>query len=129
MTREALANAFDKAAEAFAELAHELRANEPSVARADVASSVPTGAPERAGVAPSAPAPSTALGVCPKHRVAWAVKEGGISKNGKPYKAFWKCNEKDASAERGYCQERPEPGWARTHSAEEAAMEAMDVPF
>jgi hypothetical protein len=66
MTREALANAFDKAAEAFAELAHELRANEPSVARADVAASVPTGAPVAAGVAPSAPA-ARPVTECPRH--------------------------------------------------------------
>jgi hypothetical protein len=72
MTREALANAFDKAAEAFAELAHELRANEPSVARADVAASVPTGAPVAAGVAPSAPAARPVdINACPKHGVAW----------------------------------------------------------
>jgi hypothetical protein len=78
MTREALANAFDKAAEAFAELAHELRANEPSVARADVAASVPTGAPESGGGSPPAPAARPVdTNACPKHRVAWEQGQYG----------------------------------------------------
>lgn len=72
MSRDRLANAFDKAAEAFAELALELRANEPEAARASVAASVPTGAPVApAGGPPPSSAGAVNTGECPKHRTPW----------------------------------------------------------
>jgi hypothetical protein len=55
---------------------------------------------------------NTALGACPVHRTGWTVKAGGISKNGKPYKAFWKCSGK---TEDGYCNEKPTKAWADSH--------------
>jgi hypothetical protein len=55
---------------------------------------------------------NAALGVCPDHRTAWTVKAGGISKNGKPYSAFWKCGEKTDGE---YCKQKPTPGWAKAH--------------
>jgi hypothetical protein len=55
---------------------------------------------------------NAALGVCPDHRTAWTVKAGGISKNGKPYPAFWKCSAKDGDE---YCKQKPTPGWAKAH--------------
>ena len=62
---------------------------------------------------PSAPAPmNSALGVCPVHHVSWTVKAGGISKNGKPYRAFWKCAIRD---DEGYCNEKPTKAWADSH--------------
>jgi hypothetical protein len=116
MSREEVASALDRAAEALAEAAHALRGSEPDAARA----SVP--AAEGSAPQPSAPAASP-LGVCPTHRIGWTVKEGGISKNGKPYKAFWKCSQRDAN---GYCDEKPDKSWANTHDPEEALM---DEPF
>ena len=123
MNRKAIADAANKISEGFAEFALAIeQSGSPDVPAAGEP------VPPRSDPAPAA---STALGVCPKHRVSWSVKEGGISKNGKPYKAFWKCNEKDPDTERGYCQQKPDPAWARTHSAEQAAMDRMDeeVPF
>lgn len=123
MSRERLAAAYDALAEASAQIAHELRGIEPAAPPA-VQDRVPSRpAAAEAGV-PPAPA-SAPLGVCPKHRIAWTVKEGGISKNGKPYKAFWKCSTKD---EDGYCNEKPERSWAATHDAEAALMD-QEVPF
>jgi hypothetical protein len=52
------------------------------------------------------------LGMCPDHRQAWSVKAGGISKAGKPYQPFWKCNGKTDGE---YCKQRPTPGWAKAH--------------
>ena len=57
--------------------------------------------------------PSTALGACPAHRTAWTVKAGGISKNGKPYNAFWKCSGKNDDGT--YCKEKPVKAWADSH--------------
>lgn len=123
MSRERLADAYDALAEAYAQVAHELRGSiEPPSGGPDAGHTAPAGA---AGVAPPAPAaPSSPLGVCPKHKVGWTVKEGGISKLGKPYKAFWKCSERDDD---GYCDQKPDRSWAATHSAEHALIE--EVPF
>jgi hypothetical protein len=114
MSREAVAEALDKAAEALAEAALALRASD-TPARPGVpgAGAVPPVAP--------APAPNAALGVCPKHRTAWTVKAGGISKNGKPYPAFWKCSQRDAD---GYCNEKPTKAWADSHP-----IPLEEVPF
>jgi hypothetical protein len=64
MTRETVADALDRAAEALAQAAHELRGSEPS-ARADVPASVPTrqAAAPAGGPPPSVGAPTN----CPKH--------------------------------------------------------------
>jgi hypothetical protein len=67
MSRDTVADALDRAAEALAQAAHELRGTEPSVARADVPA---------AGDVPPAPAPAANPGLhpqmeCPKHHVAW----------------------------------------------------------
>ena len=111
MTRERLANAFDAAAEALAQLALELRGTEPEAARASVPASPAVGA---AGTPlPAAPDPlATVLSQCPDHQTAWTVKAGGISKNGKPYPAFWRCNERTDGE---YCQKRPTEAWAKSH--------------
>lgn len=120
MSRERLAAAYEALAEAYGQVAHELRSNDSAPVRADVPA---------AGVsAPTAPAPAdtqaahvnAALGVCPTHRTAWTVKQGGISKAGKPYSAFWKCSQKDAD---GYCPQKPVKAWTDSHPI------AEDVPF
>jgi hypothetical protein len=51
------------------------------------------------------------LGQCPTHQRNWVVKEGGVSKAGKPYSAFWKCPEKDPNDRSGYCSKRPVKAW------------------
>lgn len=58
------------------------------------------------------------LAECPVHFRAWTIKEGGISKNGQPYKAFWKCNGKNDDG--SFCNKKPEAGWVKTHNAEKA---------
>lgn len=117
------------ARDAWGQVAHNLRVLADSIdsaiepdARASVPPSVPTGAAvAEAGDSPPASAP---LGACPVHHVAWVVKDGGISKNGKPYPAFWKCKERD---EQGYCNEKPSKAWADSHPIQVHAVE--DVPF
>lgn len=53
------------------------------------------------------------LSRCPFHDRAWTVKEAGISKAGKPYNAFWKCDAKDGDV---YCPRKPVKAWADAHS-------------
>src|SRR5688572_7856260 len=60
----------------------------------------------------------TVLGECPDHQVPWEVKAGGISKAGKPYRSFWRCNQR---TEDGYCAKRPVKAWVDTHPIREAA--------
>ena len=118
MSRESVADALDRAAEAIAQAAHELRGTEQPAAGV-----VPPSAP-----APAAHAQSTALGRCPKHGVPWKAMPPGTSKNGNPYPAFWKCPEKDESEPRGYCNQKPDRGWAATHRPE-ATLTAEEPPF
>jgi hypothetical protein len=125
MSREEVASALDRAAEALAEAAHALRAIEPPAASAGVPDSLPA-----ASAAGDVPAPAArplqeqhvaaALGVCPVHRTAWTVKDAGVGKNGKPYKAFWKCSGKTDGV---YCNEKPVKAWQDTHPITE------EVPF
>jgi hypothetical protein len=58
------------------------------------------------------------LSECPVHFRPWEVKEGGISKAGKPYNAFWKCNGKNDDG--SYCSKKPTKEWAQAHPAERA---------
>ena len=93
---------------------------EPASAREAVPSGVPAGlAAGAAGPPPAAPDTlATILSECPDHQVPWTVKEGGISRNGKSYPAFWRCTEKTDGE---YCQKRPTEAWAKSHPAERAA--------
>ena len=120
MSRDDIANALDKAADALAEAAHALRASDTPSSEAAAAAGAS---------APQAPAArpiqeqhvAAALGVCPAHRTAWTVKQGGTSKNGKPYRAFWKCSGKNDDG--SYCNLKPVKAWADTHPIPE------EVPF
>ena len=58
------------------------------------------------------------LGECPIHFRPWAIQPGGVSKNGRPYPAFWKCNGKNQDD--SFCTKKPDPAWVRTHNAEKA---------
>lgn len=80
--------------------------------------------PASAGAAatpePREAAVAQVLGECPTHQTAWVLKEGGVSsKTGKPYKAFWKCDGKNADG--SYCQKKPTLEWVRTHDPEAVA--------
>lgn len=126
MNPKLAADAYNKISEGFAMLA--LAIEQPAAGGAKVSPS-PSPAPvafdddlppllddygtpvEVAPQAPESPK-QAALGVCPAHRTAWTVKAGGISKNGKPYRAFWKCSGK---TEDGYCNEKPTKAWADSH--------------
>ena len=74
------------------------------------------------GRAPSldAPAPREAStsrtgdgGTCPDHGQPWTLKPAGVSKAGREYDAFWKCDGKydDGS----YCKNKPPKAWAARH--------------
>ena len=127
MSRESVADALDRAAEAIAQAAHELRGtDQPSAGSAH---------PAPAQTSRPAAGQDSALGKCPVHGVAWSVQPGGISKRtNKRYSAFWKCKEKDGD---NYCNEKPVQVWADTHPAEEPAQpqrqpqreDTDDIPF
>jgi hypothetical protein len=110
MTRKALADAFNKLAEAAAIVAIELEADEQPGAPAATAEALP---PAPAVVDTQTEHINAALGVCPVHRTAWESRPGGVSqRTGKPYKAFWTCNQRIDGA---FCKEKPAPAWADTH--------------
>lgn len=88
-------------------------ANDPAHYSAD-------GDPRGYGDPPKAAAVAQVLGECPVHQTAWVLKEGGISsKTGKAYKAFWKCDGKNADG--SFCQKKPALEWVRTHDPEAVA--------
>jgi hypothetical protein len=57
---------------------------------------------------------SSALGRCPAHDRSWTVKAAGVSKAGKSYSAFFKCDGKDADGT--YCNRKPVKAWADAHA-------------
>lgn len=61
---------------------------------------------------------SSALGRCPAHDRPWTVKAAGVSKAGKPYTAFFKCDGKDGDV---FCPRKPVKAWADAHAAQLAA--------
>ena len=54
--------------------------------------------------------PSEPGGTCPDHGTPWTLKEAGVSKTGRAYDAFWKCDGKydDGS----FCKNKPPKAWA-----------------
>lgn len=62
------------------------------------------------------------LAECPVHFKPWTIKEGGMSKNGKPYSAFWKCSAKNEDG--SYCDKKPTREWVKTHDPEKALAAA-----
>lgn len=89
--------------------------------RAATPSAAPAGAPSFDELPPEASPfeQDAVLSECPVHFTPWTVKEGGISKAGKPYRAFWKCN--GTNADGTYCSKKPVKAWADSHPAEAAA--------
>jgi hypothetical protein len=58
------------------------------------------------------PADTPGLGRCPSHNLAWTVKEAGVSKMGKAYNSFWKC---DGKTDGVFCNKKPTRAWADAH--------------
>lgn len=115
MSRERLAAAFDKAAEAMVELALEIRASEPEAARASVPEAGGSVPPQR----PSAPAARTdesAFTHCPAHPDRnWSDGRfgkycSGQEPEGQPHDGNW-YNDK------GYCRVTPRSAgaWLKQH--------------
>jgi len=100
---------------AYASIEQPAAAAVPPTAPADYDDLPPDVEPARRAAAQT----GTALSMCPLHGQAWTVKAGGISKNGNPYSAFWKCSERDAE---GYCQAKPVKAWADSHPIQEEAV-------
>lgn len=66
----------------------------------------------------AAPASSSeVLGECPVHFTPWVLKEAGVSKAGKRYGAFWKCN--GTNPDGTWCSKKPTLEWVRTHDPEQ----------
>jgi len=65
------------------------------------------------------PAADPILSVCPNHGTPWTVKAAGVSKAGKPYKAFFKCDGKNPDG--SFCDKKPTREWADAHAARLAA--------
>lgn len=65
------------------------------------------------------PAADPVLSVCPNHGTPWTVKAAGVSKAGKPYQAFFKCDGKNPDG--AFCQKKPTREWADAHAARLAA--------
>jgi hypothetical protein len=113
MSRERLANAFDKAAEAMAELALELRGSDsPSseAAAPEAGSAHPAPAARAAGAVPPAPAAS-AFTMCPAHKVPWNDGKFG------PYCTQQSDDFPDWANDKGYCRVTPKNAgaWLAKH--------------
>jgi hypothetical protein len=122
MSRDTVADALDRAAEALAQAAHELRGTEPSVARADVPASVPT----RQAAAPAGgPPPSVGVPTkCPAHGGDFLPsKNEGWS----PYCPA-KADDPAWSNSRGYCRINPKNA-AEYLAVAHAAPASDEVPF
>lgn len=63
----------------------------------------------------AAPAAEAALSRCPYHDTPWEIRPAGVSKAGKPYQAFWKCDGKETDG--SYCKRKPVKAWADSHMA------------
>jgi hypothetical protein len=127
MTRDTVADALDRAAEALAQAAHELRGTEPSVARADVpaAGDVP---PAPAARLPQRKPPESAFTECPAHRQPFQDGRYGpyCSAKGEP-DGNW-------INDRGYCKVTPKSAgaWLKQHpqgSTAPAPQDVDDIPF
>lgn len=85
--------------------------------------------PGEAPAAAPAPAPvrQAAIpdpGVCPNHRTPWTVKPAGVSKAGKAYAAFHKCDGKNPDGT--YCGAKPDFAWVKAHPAAAPAGNAPE---
>lgn len=49
---------------------------------------------------------------CPEHNLSWTLKPAGVSKAGKEYGAFWKC---DGKTNDEFCRAKPTKAWQARH--------------
>jgi hypothetical protein len=112
MSRERLADAFDNAAEALAQLALELRGTEPEVARASVPER-PAADPVEGAKAPqlSSTGSESAFTQCPAHKVAWMNGKFG------PFCPAQSDDFPDWANDKGYCRVTPKNAgaWLAKH--------------
>jgi hypothetical protein len=133
VTREAIATALDKAAEALAEAAHAMRATEPDAARASVPEAGEP-VPPRSAPAPAAPLPKrkpqeeSAFTECPAHRQPFKEgRYGGYcSGTGEPDGNWFN--------DKGYCRVTPKSAgaWLKQHpkgAPAPAPQDVDDIPF
>lgn len=115
MSRARLADAFDTAAEAMAQLAHELRAGEQPAPQAtpQAAPSLPAERQEAAGNAPAADSIDRTR--CPAHNREWKEGTYGPFCSAKSDDPAWS-KENKKTGER-YCSVTPKnaPDWLRVH--------------
>jgi hypothetical protein len=119
--RDKIANALREFGQAAYELADALL-DQPATAAPEAGSAHPAPADDLPDL-PSEPAAKSrdqVFAECPVHFKPWTVKEGGISKAGKPYKAFWKCN--GTNSDGTYCNKKPDASWVRAHDPEQALL-------
>jgi hypothetical protein len=132
MTMNRLADAYENAANALAALAAEIRAEgsqeRPGAPLDAFADGTPIEEPptdyvwhdDEPGPVRSRPFQDTPqgrseFGGCPVHDVPWVIKPAGTAKaTGKPYAAFWHCNEKNDDGT--YCRQKPTREWAAAHA-------------
>lgn len=117
MNQAKAAAALNTISVAFGELAEALAENgaAPVLAAPGVDSDLfPPFAPEEP-VYEALPLPADAhgLGKCPNHGTSWSVKNAGVSKAGKAYDSFWKCDGKNPDG--SYCNKKPVKAWADAH--------------
>ena len=118
MSRERLADAFDNAAAALGQLAHELRGTEPEAARASVPPPVAAARPE--GVPPPAPSGHPDTDRCPKHGTLWEQGTyGPYCKQMTDDPAWGKAKTDRDGNPVLWCKITPKnaPDWLRVHSA------------
>jgi hypothetical protein len=122
MSREEVASALDRAAEALAEAAHALRAIEPPAASAGVPDSLPAASAGGDVPAPAArlpqrpPQDESAFTECPAHHKAWI--EGRYGKYCPAHS-----DDPDWSNDKGYCRVTPRSAaaWLRKHAPQVTA--------
>jgi hypothetical protein len=51
-------------------------------------------------------------GACPEHGIPWTLKPAGVSKAGREYDAFWKC---DGKTDGEFCKAKPTKAWQARH--------------
>jgi len=118
MNEAKVAAALNTISMAFGELAEAMTQNgtapvsaAPSALADDFPPFTPTDEYEALPLAADTPG----LGRCPSHNKPWTVKAAGVSKAGKPYNAFWKCDGKDPDGT--FCNRKPVKSWADAHPA------------
>lgn len=118
MNTEKIARGWALIAEGAMELSLAYESLDSPVARAGDAGAEGAKAPQPSSVPALKAQVDAGLGICPVHGTRWTVKEAGVSKAGKPFRAFWKCAERD---DNGYCNEKPQRIWQDTHPIPEGA--------